>query len=119
VGVAFGVLVLIAAIVWIGRRDVTAAEAPRKQEAQVAQVRRTESAFLPGGAPERPLAIDSPAEVEPRATTYPCIHCGHHVSVKEHAAETIGGVRLRLAHVGCARCGRSRVIYFRLRAARA
>jgi hypothetical protein len=33
----------------------------------------------------------------------------------EHAAETIDGVRLRVARVTCTACGTGRAIYFRLR----
>jgi hypothetical protein len=36
--------------------------------------------------------------------------------VKEHAAETIGGERLRVAYVARIGCGSSRALYFRIKA---
>ncbi len=68
----------------------------------------------PGGSPERPLAIDSPAVVEVRALAKACPLCGGSMKVEEHAAETIDGVRLRVARVACTMCGVKRAIYLRL-----
>lgn len=74
------------------------------------------AAHAPGGAPERAIEIASPSEVEVRARATPCPICGGELRVEEHAAETIGGHRLRVAKVVCATCRRARSIYFRLAA---
>lgn len=68
----------------------------------------------PGGAPDRPLVIDSPAVVDVRATAQPCPLCGGTLRLTAHTAEVIDGVRLRVAAVACAACGSERSIYFRL-----
>ncbi len=68
----------------------------------------------PGGSPERPLAIDSAAVVEVRALAKPCPLCGGSMKVEEHTAETVDGVRLRVARVACTLCGVKRAMYFRL-----
>ena len=68
----------------------------------------------PGGSPERAVEITSPAEVEVRARATPCPICRGELRVEEHTAETIGGVRLRVAKVICVACGARRPIYFRL-----
>jgi hypothetical protein len=70
----------------------------------------------PGGSPERALPITSPAEVEVLARSTPCPVCQGEVRVEEHAAETVGPLRVRVARVVCAVCRRRRAIYFRLAA---
>lgn len=68
----------------------------------------------PGGAPDRPVLIDSPALVELRAVAKPCPLCGGSLRLETHAAEKIAGVRLRVAAVACTLCGARRAMYFRL-----
>lgn len=68
----------------------------------------------PGGAPDRPIAIDSPAVVEVRALARACPLCGGSLRLEAHTAETIDGARLRVAAVACTTCGTRRSIYFRL-----
>ena len=67
-----------------------------------------------GGAPERPIPIASPAEVEVIARSLPCARCGAPPIAIEHTAETVGDVRLRVAHAVCPRCGEVRRTFFRL-----
>ncbi len=68
----------------------------------------------PGGAPDRPLVIDTPAVVELRAVARPCPLCGGSLRLKAHTAEVIEDVRLRVAAVACTACGSERSLYFRL-----
>ena len=70
--------------------------------------------MAPGGSPRRPLEVDTPAVVDLRAVASPCPLCGGLLKLEEHAAETIDGVRLRVAAVACTLCGTRRKIYFRL-----
>jgi len=70
--------------------------------------------LAPGGAPERPRAIDSPAQVEVIAAATPCPLCRGGLRVDEHASETRDGVRLRVARVACTTCGVRRALWFRL-----
>lgn len=71
------------------------------------------AAMEPGGAPDRPIVIASPSEVEVRATA-PCAVCRSTVKVEEHTAETLGGRRLRVARVVCTFCRARRAVYFQL-----
>ena len=68
----------------------------------------------PGGSPERALSIETPAQVDVEVAAMRCPVCEGALRVDEHAAETIGGHRLRVARVVCAFCGAKRAIYFRL-----
>jgi len=68
----------------------------------------------PGGTPERALPIESPAEVEVIAGATPCPLCGGTLRLVEHAAEVLAGIRVRVAHLTCTRCGTARARYFRL-----
>ena len=70
----------------------------------------------PGGSPERPIGITSPSEVEALARSTRCPICQGELRVEEHAAETLGSVRLRVARVACGICRARRAIYFQLRA---
>src|SRR5947207_7712715 len=70
--------------------------------------------FAKGGSPERPIEVESPAQVDVYATSMGCPICSGALQLDEHAAETIGGHRLRVAKVVCTRCGSRRAIYFRL-----
>jgi hypothetical protein len=93
----------------------------RREEARRSEklVREGERLFQlsPGGAPERPIVITSPSEVEVQARGMPCPACGAELRVEEHVAPTVDGVRLREARVTCATCGKRRSIWFRLRGA--
>ena len=68
----------------------------------------------PGGAPERPLTIDSPVLVETRALAKPCPRCSGSCRLEAHTAEVVDGIRLRVANVACTSCGSRMSIYFRL-----
>ena len=68
----------------------------------------------PGGSPERPVEISSPAVVDVLAVAKPCPLCGGSLALVEHAAEEIDGSRLRVARVTCTMCRARRAFYFRL-----
>ncbi len=68
----------------------------------------------PGGAPDRPLPVDSPAVIELRAVARPCPLCAGPLRLEAHRAEVIDGVRLRVATVACIQCGVRRDIHFTL-----
>jgi hypothetical protein len=90
---------------------------PSRRVAQRQHVRDLErlARLAPGGAPERPIEIDTPPLVEVTVAATTCPLCGGTLRLDEHAAETIDGDRLRVAHVTCTSCGIERAIYFRLR----
>lgn len=70
--------------------------------------------LAPGGSPARPIVVASPSEIEVRAAAMPCPICQSALRVEEHTAESIGGVRLRVARVVCSFCRAKRAIYFQL-----
>jgi hypothetical protein len=99
---------------------------PRKRTARRAEDRAQEKLardlakladLAPGGAPDRPIVVVSPSEIEPRAAAMPCPICRSSVRVDEHTAELIGGQRLRVARVTCSFCKARRAIYFQLASA--
>lgn len=97
-------------------RKLGRAERRLRDRAQQQLVRDLErlARLEPGGAPERAIAIDSPAVVEVRALARPCPLCNGSLRVEDHTAEVIDGTRLRVAAVRCVMCGVRRSIYFRL-----
>ena len=94
-----------------GRKDRRAAA--REREKLVRDIERL-ARLEPGGSPQRPFVIDSPAVVEVRAVAKPCPLCEGPLRLDEHAAEEIDGVRLRVASVTCTLCGVRRSLYFHL-----
>ena len=67
-----------------------------------------------GGAPAHPIEVDSASQVDVIATSLPCPRCTGTCRIDEHAALTIDGARLRVAHMRCAQCGTKRDVYFRI-----
>ena len=70
----------------------------------------------PGGVPERPVDVESASQIEPHALAMRCLRCDGANRLVEHAAETVGGQRLRAARMACARCGATRTLWFRITA---
>lgn len=67
-----------------------------------------------GGAPDRPIDVEAPTQVEPIAEAGACPLCDGALHLVSHAAETHAGARLRVAHLRCTSCGVERARYFRL-----
>ena len=87
-----------------------------RDEEKAAETLLAITLLLPGGSPDRAIVVTSPAEVEVKARSTPCPVCQGEVRVDEHTAETVAGVRVRVARVTCAICRRKRAIYFCLAA---
>lgn len=71
----------------------------------------------PGHSPGRAIDLDAASQVEVAARSIPCPRCRGAFRVEDHTAETLDGVRLRVAKVACSACGAGRLLYFRLGAA--
>ena len=67
-----------------------------------------------GGTPERPIEVESASQVEAHARSLPCAACDGSVRIEEHGAKELGGARLRVVRLVCVRCGRGRVLFFRI-----
>jgi len=85
-----------------------------REEERLAEEREQLARAAPGGAPERPLDVDSPSQVDVIAERTRCARCGEATRLDRHEAATIDGTRLRVAHLACAVCGAPRRVYFRL-----
>ena len=68
----------------------------------------------PGGSPERPLEVSSASVVEARAEAELCLRCSAPMQCREHVAQTVRGVLLRVAHLRCRSCGTTRQLYLRI-----
>ena len=92
-------------------------ERERQQAEHVKDMERL-ARLEPGGCSERLLPIDSPMQVDVIANARPCPLCGGSLLLREHAAETHAGHRLRVARVGCTTCGIGREVWFELTSGR-
>jgi hypothetical protein len=72
------------------------------------------AAASPGGSPQRPIAIDTPAVVEGRARSERCPLCKGQLDLEEHNAVIVDGEPLREARVRCRQCHTRRSLWFRL-----
>ncbi len=95
--------------------------APKRSRREIARAREKLlrelehlASLEPGGAPERPIVVDSPVIVDLRAAAQPCPLCEGSLKLEEHAATEIDGNRLRVATLACTSCGVRRKRYFRL-----
>lgn len=68
----------------------------------------------PGGSPDRPLEVPTPALVEPKSKSLSCPRCDELFAIEEHAAHTDGHGRLREAKLRCKLCGERRSLWFRI-----
>jgi hypothetical protein len=105
-------------IISVARRNPPSKRAARRarERAHAALVQDLERLWQlsPGGAPDRPIPIESPAQVEPRAEATRCPLCERTMAVEAHEAVAFEGELLRVARLRCGDCGMRRAQYFRL-----
>jgi hypothetical protein len=85
-----------------------------RSDDKIAEARAKLALLEPGGAPDRPMMVESASLVELRAEGLPCVVCGGRLDVKEHDAEEIDGAPLRIVRLACRACGAPRVVFFRI-----
>jgi hypothetical protein len=94
------------------------ARASRREQARALERLATQREKLarlePGGAPERPVVVESASQVEVHARSLQCLRCDGSYRVDQHLAETLGGERLRVVRLVCLACGARRSVYFRI-----
>lgn len=70
------------------------------------------AALSPGGAPERPIEVSSAAVIPLRARSTPCPLCEGALHIEHESAGSRDGRLVYGVHVGCTRCGATRVLWF-------
>jgi len=100
----------------MAKRPRTERRALARELAKMARDKDKLARLSPGGAPERAIELASASQVETHARSVPCPLCEGPLRVDAHTAETIDGLRVRVAQVTCTRCGVHRSLYFRLAA---
>jgi hypothetical protein len=88
--------------------------AAERDAEKLARDREKLARLLAGGAPERPIDVESASQIEPHAVAMRCLRCDGAHRLVEHAAETVDGARLRVARMACVRCGTARAVWFRI-----
>jgi hypothetical protein len=113
VGFAVAAWLLVRELIRLLGPKVRGGRRRARLEREAAQ-RLTAFRTAPGGSPEHPIPVTAPSVVEVKARATPCPLCASQLRVREHAAETLGGERLRVAHVACVRCEFQGTLYFTL-----
>ena len=101
----------------MARKPITSRGRRRADERQTKKLRDDLEKLAnlePGGAPEHPIEVSSPVQVETRTKATPCPLCQGRLALDEHIAEVVDGQRLRVARCRCVDCGVKREIYFHL-----
>lgn len=104
----------------MARRKLTARGLRRARDRAEAGLHRDIerlSGLEPGGRPDRPIEVVSPAQVDVRAAQMLCPHCQEPPRLLEHRAEVFAGERLRVVALRCGVCARERRVFFRIAAA--
>jgi hypothetical protein len=97
------------------KRERTTRRLLERDAEKLARAREKLAALEEGGSPERPAEVGSASQIEGRASQLECLACGELLKVKEHRAishPTAGA--LRELELGCPRCRRRRVAYYRV-----
>lgn len=100
------------------KRERTARRENERDLDKLTDARMKLAALEVGGAPERPMDVDSASQIEGRAEALLCFRCEHPLKIEEHRAlhhPSSGSVR-ELA-LRCPTCGTKRNAYYRVRAA--
>jgi len=71
-------------------------------------------ALEPGGSPERPIELASPAQVEIEAESRRCPRCDGALRCEAHEVVLHEGLRLRKAGLACRACGARWARFFRI-----
>lgn len=93
------------------RRDRRARE--RAQRALARDLERL-AQLAPGGTPENPIEVRSPAQIEPLVARTACPLCEGTLRELDHRAR-IDRSALREVSARCSRCGIARTLFFLLR----
>jgi hypothetical protein len=99
------------------KRSLRARTQRREQERshdKLALARRKLLGLERGGAPERPIDVDSAAVIEARAESVTCPDCSSALRTVEHKALQHGGQLLRVVELACRSCGAALNLYFRI-----
>lgn len=86
-------------------------EAQRDAE-KLADAKEKLSKLEAGGAPGRPIRVDSASVIELRAESMHCPRCEGDLKVFEHTAHVVDGLSLRRLDMRCKHCGTPRTIWF-------
>lgn len=102
----------------VAKRTRTERREREREAVKLAKARLKLAALEVGGAPDRPIDVESASTIEVHAASIPCASCGEQgVRIEEHTAETIDDRRLRVVRLRCPRCGVRRDVYYRIAAA--
>lgn len=86
----------------------------QREEAKLARERACLAEVEPGGSPERPREVESPAQIDVIAERVECTACSEPMRLDQHAAREVDGVTLRAAELTCVACGGRRTLWFKL-----
>ena len=81
---------------------------------KMAQDRVRLAELSPGGAPERPVVVESAAVVDGRARDTRCAVCEAGLDLDEHEVVAHGAVSLRRVRLTCKECHTPRVLWFKI-----
>jgi hypothetical protein len=94
------------------KRDRTDRRVRERAAVKLVRDQQRLAELLPGGSPERPIAVPTSSVIDGRARSTPCPLCQGPLRLDEQTAEKVNGRSLRATHLRCQRCGVARTIWF-------
>ena len=99
------------------KRQRTLRRESERAETKLARAREALFALEAGGAPGRPIVVESASQIEPHAQSMQCPLCGDHFLVEDHEVLHRDGASVRVVSVLSRQCGKRRKLYFAIRPA--
>lgn len=93
------------------KRDRTVRREAERDARKLADAKEKLAALEQGGAPDRPIRVDSASQIELRVESMRCARCEGELRVHEHVARVVLGHSLRMVDARCKRCGTRREVW--------
>lgn len=94
------------------KRPRTSRREAERDALKLADAKEKLSLLEAGGAPGRPIRVESASVIELRAESMRCPRCDGELKVEEHTAHVVEGLSVRKVATRCKHCGSPRTIWF-------
>jgi hypothetical protein len=94
------------------KRPRTSKRESEREALKLADAREKLAGLEQGGAPERPIRVDSASVIEIRAESMRCPRCDGELKLDEHTAHVVDGLSVRKLAMRCKQCGAPRALWF-------
>jgi hypothetical protein len=111
---------LAGSLIWLAWLFIRRAQSRQRARDQADEAEHETHARLnaarqkPGGSPENPIHVPTPAVVKPRAESHKCPNCDGHCRLEDHLVMHHSSGSLRVAQLECKQCGIQHELFFKI-----